>query len=361
LVEGDNFYPYQVETSGAGLANEITFLARERGGAVPGLPNDHTVFVSIHGRSGYTYWCLRKGGCTYKPGELVPFAQGMMEVSAAKNLASAAQKSYVVRAVAAIHGESDHYAYDTGTQEFPMDGTDGTPGKIQNYADGMIEWQADYESSVKAITGQTLPVPLFISQLSGWNDTEYSKVAQFQLDAHVRAPGKVILIGPAYALPIADDCLHFTNHGERHLGEYFAKAYARVVFEGKPWEPLRPKAVTREGALITVRFFVPVPPLAIDTDRVAAAPNLGFSYADASAAPPAITNVALTGPDTVAITLASIPTGDQRRLTYAQNQIPNTCIGPTGARGNLRDSDGTPSKNAYELFNWAVRFAVDVP
>jgi len=364
LVEGDNFFGYGVETPAAGIANEITHLAKERyQGVVKGLPADHSVLVSLHGRSGNTYWCLRKGGCNYKPGYLSPYEQGMMEVEAAKSIAAAANKSYVVRAVATIHGESDHYSYTDGTQEFPIAGTDGTPGKIKSYADGLIEWQADYEASIKAITGQTQPVPLFVSQISGWNDTHYSKVAQYQLEAHERAHGKVVLVGPSYHLATdQNDCRHFTNHGQRRLGEYFAKAYARVVFEGRPWEPLRPKAVTRVGAVITVAFHVPVPPLAIDTQRVAEVASYGFTYTDGSGAPPNITSVELAGPDAVKITLSSAPTGADKHLMYAQNQVPFTCIGtPNGARGNLRDSDASPSQYGYELHNWAVHFDVAVP
>ncbi|MDF2698247.1 MAG: Endo,4-beta-xylanase precursor [Labilithrix sp.] len=321
------------------------------------------MLVSLHGRSCNTYWCLRKGGCNYKGGYLVPFEQAMMEVSAAKQIAAKANRSYVVRAVATIHGESDHYSYTEGSQEFPLAGSDGVAGKIQSYADALIEWQADYETGIKAITGQTVPVPLFVSQISGWNDTQYSKVAEFQLDAHVRAPGKVVLIGPSYHLGLdQNDCRHFTSDGERRLGEYFAKVYARVIFEGRPWEPLRPKEVTRNGAVLTAKFHVPSPPLVIDTQRVTEAASYGFVYTDSSAAPPAIQSVAVTGPDTVTITLAAAPSGGNGRLTYAQNQQALSCIGtPNGARGNLRDSDATPSKYGYDLHNWAVSFDVAVP
>ena len=31
------------------------------------------MLVSLHGRSGNTYWCLRKGGCDYKPGTVKPY------------------------------------------------------------------------------------------------------------------------------------------------------------------------------------------------------------------------------------------------------------------------------------------------
>jgi hypothetical protein len=365
LVEGDRFFDYPVETASAGIANEITFLAKERyQGVVAALPKDHSVLVSLHGRSGNTYWCLRKGGCNYKGGYLAPYEQAMMEVAAAKRIAEGMNRSYVVRAVATIHGESDHYSYTEGSQEFPLAGSDGTPGKIQTYADALLEWQADYETGIKAITGQTQTVPLFVSQISGWNDAQYSKVAEFQLDAHVRSQGKVVLIGPAYHLALdQNDCRHFTSDGQRRLGEYFAKVYARVIFEGRPWEPVRPKNVTRDGAVLDVQFHVPSPPLVIDTERVAEAASYGFDYTDASgAAAPKIASVAVTGPDTVRIRLASAPTASGGHLTYAQNQAPLSCIGtPRGARGNLHDSDTTPSKDGYDLHNWAVTFDVAVP
>ena len=51
--------------------------------------------------------------------------------------------------------------------------------------------------------------------------------------------GQGLVVGPTYVLPYSSDCLHFTGPGEQHLGEYFAKAYARVVLEGRRWEPLR--------------------------------------------------------------------------------------------------------------------------
>lgn len=350
LVEGDAFFDYPVETAASGLANEITHLRA-----------DHVVLVSVDGRSGNTYQCVRKGSCDYKPNVVDAFDQGMREVKAAMALAAAGNKSYVVRAVAAIHGESDHYSYTEGTQEFPLDGTDGSPKSIKDYSDGLLEWQRDYESDIRAITRQKQPVPLLISQISGWNDAVTSKVAQWQVDAHVRAPGKVILVGPSYPLALSqEDCLHFTADGERHLGEYFGKVYAQVIFEGKPWEPVRPKSVKLTGATITVTFFVPKPPLVFDTEKVAAAANMGFTYTDDGASP-AITNVELAGPDTVKITLASVPDANDKRLRYAMNQEVGACIGtPRGARGNVRDSDDTSSQQGYDLHNWAVHFDVPV-
>ena len=356
LVEGDRFFSYPVETMSSGLANEITKLGLEK--FLVGKPR-HDVLVTLHGRSGNTYFCLRKGGCDFKgeaQGYIPPFKEGMMEVTDAKALAAAAGKTYVVRAVTMIHGESDHYSYSTNTAEFPLASTHGGP-QVANYGDGMLELQEDYETEVKKITGQTVPIPLLMLQMSNWNDVAHSKIPTWQLEAHVRAPGKVVVVAPGYAIGYASDCLHFTNHGERRIGEYFAKAYARIVMEGRPWEPLRPKAVTIAGNVITAKFIVPKPPLVLDTTKVVNPGNYGFEFVDGSAAPPAITSVAVTAPDTVTITLASAPTGADKRLQYAARATPQTCPGTEqGPRGNLRDSDDTPSQYGYDLSNWAVHF-----
>ncbi len=361
LVESDGMLGAPAETIASGLANEATKLGREiylLGRPAP--QNDHIVLASAHPRSGNGYECLRKGGCSYQNASwLRAFTEGMNQVTDGKRLATAAGLSYVVRGVTVIHGESNHY-----WQEFPISGSDGTPNKIQNYADALVEWQADYESSIKAITGQTIAVPLFVSQMSNWSGSPqtYSPIPINQLAAHTRAPGKVVVVTPSYIFPYKTDGLHFTNAGQRRLGEYFGKAYAKMVFTGQPWEPVRPSLVTRSGNVITATFVVPVPPLALDTTQVVNPGNFGFEYTDASGAAPAITGVAVSGPDTVTITLASAPTGSNKRLRYAYTSVPGTPAGPTaGPRGNLRDSDATPSQYGYPLQNWSVHFDTAVP
>ena len=363
LVEGDTFFGYGVETASSGWANEATHLAFQRYefNVRAGYPVKHDLLVSVHGRSGNAYYCLRKGGCPqYWParGYIWPFTEAMNQVTSAKALAQAAGRTYVVRAVATIHGETDHYYPKT----YPHEGSDGTPNKIGSYADSLVEWQADYESSVKAITGQAQPVPLFVTGISGWTNVEYSQVAVDQLKAHVAAPGKVVLVGPAYQIANSNDCLHYTNHGERHLGEYIAKVYAKVVLGGQKWEPVRPKSITRNGAVITIEYFVPAPPLVIDTTRVTDPGNLGFKVLK-DGTPLGISNVAVVAPDKVQITLSAAPAPGNLVLRYAMQKIdPNKCIGPTnGARGNIRDSDTTPSRHGYPLFNWAVQMAEPVP
>ena len=179
----------------------------------------------------------------------------------------------------------------------------------------------------------------------------------------MNAPTKHVLVGPKYHLTYFTDGVHLTNEGYRHMGEDYAKVYRRVILEGKAWEPVRPKTVTRAGAVITVKMHVPVPPLALDTTRVSDPGNYGFEYVDDSTLPPEIASVAVTGPDTVTVTLSKAPVaGATKSLRYAYTGTIGANAGPkTGARGNLRDSDKTPSRDGYELFNWCIHFAEVVP
>ena len=178
--------------------------------------------------------------------------------------------------------------------------------------------------------------------------TETSAIPGAQLAAHVTSGGKVVLVGPKYHLQYSKDGVHLTSEGYRHMGEDYAKAYRRVVLEGKRWEPLRPIATTRDGAVITVKFAVPAPPLVLDTSLVTDPGNYGFEYSDSSASSPAITKVEVTEPDTVVITLSAVPTGDDRHLRYAFTGIKGARSGPqTGARGNLRDSDAARSRSRH--------------
>ena len=340
LVEGDSFfYGSPVETASSSFANEVSRLF-----------SSHSSLISNHGRSGNTYSCLRKGSCNYKSGLLPAFTQGMMEVQSAKDIALAMNKSYIVRAVLAIHGESDHYSYASNISEFPLPGTDGTPNKIKDYSDGMLEWQSDYETSVQEITKQEEAIPLFISQVSGWSGAKTSVVAQMQLDAHTRAPGKVILVAPGYSLPFQSDCRHLTGDGQRTLGKYFAKAYKKVVIDGLTWNPVHPKKIIRQGNELLIKYYVPSLPLVLDTDTISDPGNFGFEYTNSDNAK--IIKVNVTSPDTITITFSSELSANGT-LSYAQNQPTNGCTGVYGARGNVRDSD--------ELSNWGVLFIAKTP
>ena len=170
----------------------------------------------------------------------------------------------------------------------------------------------------------------------------------------------MFVVGPKYFLAYVDG-VHLDGESERRLGEYHAKAVRTVLVEGEAWHPVSPREVTREGASIRVEFWVPAPPLQLDETQVTNPGNYGFEYFDDGPTPPTIASVELDGADAVVITLTGEPTG-AARVRYAYTGIAGQPGGATtGARGNLHDSDVTPSRHGYDLSNWAVHFDEAVP
>lgn len=328
-----------VETMSSGLANLVADMAQREVLLGLAAPNDrHRVLVSCHGINGTAYVGLKKGTAA--------FSAGLAQVRDAKAIAATALESYVVRVVTNVHGESDHIAMNP------------------TYARDLTEWQSDYETEVKALTGQSEPVPMLHTQMSSWTKfgQATSAIPMQQLEASVASNGKLVLVGPKYNLEYVADGVHLTAAGYRHMGEYYAKVYRRVVLDGKPWEPLRPLSVVLVGDEIRVKFLVPVPPLAFDTTAVTDPGNKGFEYVDNSAARPTITAVTLEGADTVRIKLSSVPVGSGKTLRYAYTGVAGASAGATtGPRGNLRDSDASTSRNGNKLQNWAVHFALPLP
>ena len=313
------------ETIASGLANLVTELEVSAGRV-------HVLAASSHGIGGQPYAALKKGTPS--------FSAGLTQVEAATSIAADAGESFAVRAVTIIHGESDHLANNP------------------DYDQNLLEWQSDYETDVIAITGQSLPVPLFLCQMSShtkYNSTT-SRIPFAQLAAADARPDRIYVVGPKYFLPYVDG-VHLSGDGERWLGEHYAKAYRRVLIDGEPWVPLRPRALSREGAVITIEFNVPSPPLVLDEEMILNPGNYGFEYFDTSGAPPAIIDVKLAGSTRVQITLEAEPIAGNKHVRYAYTGIAGQPGGPmTGARGNLRDSDATPSRHDYPLYNWAVHF-----
>lgn len=331
LIEQD------VETMESGFANRAHELATPLLVSRADTERSHRMLVSCHGVGGYSYAQLKK--------DTAPYQNGIAQLDAAVALSAAAGESLIVRGVTNVHGESDHV------------------GANPDYEASLVEWQANLEADVKQRTGQTLGVPMFHTQMSSFTKfgSDFSAVTLAQWQAHVDHPRVLVMVGPKYMLPYVADGVHLSNEGYRWLGEYHAKAYAREILEGKAWEPLRPLAATRAGAVITIELLVPSPPLVLDTTLVSDPGNYGFQFFDGSGAAPAISSVAVVDATHVAITLAAEPIGPNPIVRYAFQAPVGANAGPTtGPRGNLRDSDPTPSSHGYTLYNWALHFQMPV-
>lgn len=295
-----------------------------------------TFLVSAHGADGFNYSKVKKGTPAY--------TTGMAQVMAGQAVAAGLGQSYEVRAMAVVHGESDHIDY-------PPEGNTG-------YAANLLEWRADYEADIQAMTGQTRPVRFFYCQVSSWTayGSAHSEIPEQQRTVARDNPDRFSLVTPKYFLAYTDG-VHLTGEATLLLGEYYGKALRRVYLDGEPWAPLGPTgAMIINGSQVVVEFEVPAPPLVFDEVAVTNPGNYGFVFTDGSGMPPTISTVEITGPTQVTVTLSG-PPGPQARLLYAAVGQPGAPAGPTtGARGNLRDSDMTPSLAGAPLVNWAVHF-----
>jgi len=326
----------QRETPSSGIANTITAF----NGGIP------QIAIGLHAIGGTEYGGLKKNGTKDA------YANGMEQAEATKKEADRLGLKYVPLAVTVIHGERDSIL---GNQDY--------------YESYLNEFQLDYQNDLSVIAGESVKVPMFISQTSSYYPM---RVALSQLSAHIDNP-MIIMTGPTYQYPTYDNT-HMTNIGYRQHGELMGKVMSDVLFAGKDWNPLSPKKVGRDGKEVYVTFVVPVEPLVFDTETVADRTNSswyvnkGFQFYDGENLIK-IEKVEIDKPNRVKLTLATdqfasstqyVGYGSQQ-FQEASNSNPDD---PNGSGGNLRDSDNrispSPDSSNLPLYNWSVIFKVPV-
>ena len=319
-------YPANIfgETPHTFMANQISALYAATGAG------DYVTVHSVVGESGQGIAAISKGAQdTGRVGRA--YAATLFEVKAIKRLAAAAGKTYGIGAIILTHGEAD--------------ATDST------YEAAVHQLWADYNADLPAITGQTTPIPMLLTQqhsepFDAGSEAE-STLAAWRLG--VDYPGSIVCAGPKYQYQYNADGRHLTVHEYDRLGEKYGQVYYEKVVRGRDWQPLQPKSAVKSGAVITVDFNVPVPPLAWDetispphqTALTEWAQGRGFEVKHAGARA-AIETVAINGAQVI-ITLAANSDSAATAWTvgYAAAQDgAGAMAGPTrGRRGQLRDSD----------------------
>jgi hypothetical protein len=223
-----------------------------------------------------------------------------------------------------------------------------------NYENEMLQLWTDYNADLKAITGQTQSIPIFTNQQhgiymyqAGQAPTNINTSTLLQWKAGLDHPDQIVCVGPKYQYPYYTDFLHLVPLGYELMGEKYAQAFYEQVLLGHHWQPLQPLAdtVTRNGAVITVDFHVPVPPLAWDdvlpkphqADLTEWAQGRGFEVRTGNTRL-TIASVELLDEDTVQITCTSdVPAG--ATLGYAATSDGAAISGVSPRWGQLKDSD----------------------
>jgi hypothetical protein len=348
-------YPGNIdgETPHTAMADQITSLYQAAGGA------DYVTAHTEVGESGQGYAEIEKGatyttnnGTTGTGTAGLAYAASLFEAQAITRLATAAGKTYGVGAIIITHGEAD-----AGNTDYEAD---------------LVQLWTDYNADLPPITDQTTSIPLLVSQQhsspSGVGTTSASTQAQWMVG--VDHPGDIICSGPKYQYPYASDFTHLTAQGYDMLGEKYGQVYYQRAVLGQDWQPLQPISLSVSGAVLTLKFHVPVPPLVIDADAVTPPPQQavpewmnghGFEVTSAGA-PATIQSVQIVGDDTVQITLDDTPSALNSAVSYAFTANAAAMPGGTVRWGQLHDSDpfvgsttGLPQTNHCVAFQMPIQ------
>lgn len=283
---------------------------------------------------GFAYSQLKKG--------TQPYTNYLLAVQKLRDLLSAQGYRFKMLSFPCTHGESD------------MTNT--------SYAADLLEWWTDLNADTKAITGQAEDIPLIVSQASSFGNATLGIGSRQMLQAAMNNPGKILLIGPKYHLPYADN-VHLTGPGYHILGDHIAKAEMEILFGAGIYAPLQPVEITRSGALIDVRLSGVVGGLTIDTTTVTE--RAGTFYGLQVKEPGAghggpeltITDVTIEDTDVFRIHLASDPGGPVEVFAGMLGHVEDPRIESERPRTNIRDSDTTPSSyDGRPLYNWLPHF-----
>lgn len=310
-------YPDNIagETPHSGMARQLTLLQRAA------TASDYVTVHTVAGWTGRNISFIDKaGGRRGYPGTI-------SEGQAIKTLADAAGKTFGYGAILFTHGEADW----------------NNPG----YAAAVRQLYLDYNTDLKAVTGQTDDIPMLLTQqgtypLDGDLGGERALSTQAQWRLGVDYPGEIIVVGPKYQYNYAPDGVHLDAGGYQRLGEKYAEVYYQVAVQRRPWQPLQPISAVRNNDLITLRFNVPNPPLVWEETippphqggkHTAWRNGRGFEVQDSAGEIP-IQWVRIVG-DTVEIRLSYPPVGTGLVVRHAMTQDG----GLPGRRGQLRDSD----------------------
>ena len=328
------------ETTHSAMANQISALVHGRFGRN---------FVGVHGEVGENGQCMiyLKKDAAKKGVNGRSYEAALIETRAITRLAKAAHKTYGVGAIVVTHGECD--AGNT------------------NYEADLRQLWLDYNSDISAITGQRERIQMIVSQQNSVNDRSASTLAQWKVGQDF--PEDIVCSGPKYQYPSGEG-VHLTAAGYQQLGEKYGEVYYERVILGRNWRPLQPFSVEREGAVITVHFHVPVPPLVWDENFEAPHQSVpewkagkGFEVTAANGDKMTIVSVAISG-DSVAITCKSDP-GSGARVSYAMIGEHTRMAAPfhgTFRWGQLRDSDTFRGESTGVLQpNYAVAFEMGMP
>jgi hypothetical protein len=311
------------------------------------------IISSAFGEGGVAINGLLKGGSYY--------SRGTDDITAAKALAVAANKTYSVGALYWTQGETD----DIGSTAIDWPNAPGTASNTYEFR--FLDLKSDANIDYKALTGQTRDIPLIGFQVASHKQSGLTKPHTALAQRSLANTGHYNIAAPGYMFRYTYGH-HFYPDEMQFMWLYYGLARKRILIDGKTWQHLDLASYSINRAvnprLLTLTMTVPDGRLQTRTDRVSATTNHGFElFAADDSTGVTISSVTLgPGPNKITIaTSADIPVGAQ--LWYARGATSTANTGRTaGPRGNICDSQGdwlwgyTPISGWKRMYNYLVMF-----
>lgn len=241
-------------------------------------------------------------------------------------------ESKTVNCSAILYMQGEHNYTGSGLGMTP--GTEATKDKDE-YKALLMTLKNNMQADIMAKYGQTQKPLFFIYETAGGyiNNKEMTiNMAQIEF---AQENDDVFLLHPTYLTPDYGGG-HLSTNGYRWYGELMAKSLYDILVRGEYYNPVFPMNYTINKNQLIIDFYVPVPPLVLDTWTKETITNMGFRVYNNSTEV-SITDVAVKG-TSVVLACASALSGTVE-VTYAGQ-------GRSGS-GNLRDSDTYHSYYSY--------------
>ena len=244
---------------------------------------------------------------------------------------------------------------------------EGVPGSLHRR--GLSSLQLQYDADIRALTGQTEPVRLYLTQTDRISPSLEPDIPLAQLNAKFDNP-QVQCVGPTYFA--APACApgsgpRIAAAGYRRIGQLFGRFLLDDLW-GPQRDPLRIEDAYWIGEqTIRVRYNRPIG-LESDNARIdisGLGPALGFEFSDGAPQSPTIGDVQrVRGRDAeLDLELTAPSSGFRKRLLVALQ--PNEERGdgqPHGARSAIRSRDAfdIDPLDGTQMFDWACTEVVDL-
>lgn len=232
------------------------------------------------------------------------------------------------------------------------------------YKAAILQMQADLNTDIKAITGQTEDVALVLyqtNQLSLYggitpNDFEQTKAqvptAQYEL---IRDNEDFVASTPIYWMTFYNEHIHIDGYSQKMAGCMYGRAIFNLI-EGRNTKGLIPTSIDISENDVILTYNVPSLPLVIDTHTVSKVDD-NYGYNVVKSDNTSILQSVEGKREKVILHCSEPPLGCKVR--YGINGTTDKSGWENGARGNIRDSSIIPADidgKEIILHNWAYMF-----